>query len=1016
MPLRTKQYMYKVYSKARELITQRVFDGNFEGDQGEAFGTYWESVGNPTQAGRSRLAAYPTESPSGKLSLDGESNYVSLPTMGVTGLTSPLINWGNEVSFVIDAYKDDWTAGGFQTLIYGDNLGDSSGNDTAFRLDLNVQTSGKLTASVNRDGSLLKANYDLSSLSSGYHQIGFATDGQYIRLYVDGVNVSFANAGSVGTLRMSPTRPAALGYDTLNEGYYFEGEIANFAVYDTYLSTPNFLTMYQTRHMLNDDLLAWFAFVEKAGNKVYPEPSVLVTAGKGGVETFPVSGTIIGTPTWLDSEIYLEKSAIVITKTAGSATQGIQQQSGEECLVEGSTDYIAHARVKADSGETIRMTLTPTGGGSADTAEITANGEWQQLALAYTTGPITTKLRIKIEILSANASVKTFYVDQIALNDGSTAHDYFDQATEPVGSTVYSFDSNINAHLKTVTTRTFIGLWDDDVISEFSYSQDINSPGAPVGVQLARDHDSYGEGVDVDFNLDVQIFLIDENNPSGVRKFNGYISDYSIDEASGLIYVELFPYGAETEQYMLESGESTLQYMPIHNTQKDGLGAWGGSWFAQLVNPTESLLLRKVKLRFLAQSGASEGITVRLYKGDPSLNGITVLSGVATYNIDSGNTLIASTGTVTVNDSSDKEYTFEFSEDVLLEAGEQYYIDFIISPGVNIDVMTSGFSELVSVSSYAPIGRLYYANATINNSTFGLGTSDSYPQMYMHLIKSSGNTKAIYNSYDPSAIVRDIIANAQSQGSELTYDAASVPLSGTVVSYPFNTVTIRTALEKCLELAPDDWYWYIDAATNKVHFKPKSSVVQHKFILTKHLQNILFYKRTRSMVNVLYFTGGDDGSGNNFFKKYERSGSRKKYGRRLLPYSDNRVTNAETAGIIANRILNNRSVVEIRTEPEVITEYDIESVNVGDVVGFAGFDGDPTSQGIWDVGNWDEMYWDINVANPNTLRLQIANLTYTPGLLIVILSSAPPDVNKRIEDIARNLDKVNTADNPDSPG
>ena len=155
--------------------------------------------------------------------------------------------------------------------------------------------------------------------------------------------------------------------------------------------------------------------------------------------------------------------------------------------------------------------------------------------------------------------------------------------------------------------------------------------------------------------------------------------------------------------------------------------------------------------------------------------------------------------------------------------------------------------------------------------------------------------------------------------------------------------------------------------------------------------------------------------GYNLFKEYRNQASIDLYGRKLLNYSDNRVTLESTADTISNSILNNRVNPEIRVPLEVLRNYDTDSIKVGDMITFRNSASNPDEISLWDVGEWDVAYWDFNVFNPATYELQIARFGRTGDTVTATLSTAPPDVNKRVEYINRNLEKQQTLNNPEQP-
>lgn len=299
-------------------------------------------------------------------------------------------------------------------------------------------------------------------------------------------------------------------------------------------------------------------------------------------------------------------------------------------------------------------------------------------------------------------------------------------------------------------------------------------------------------------------------------------------------------------------------------------------------------------------------------------------------------------------------------------------------------------------------------------------SSASY-DAYFKLYKSTGNTTAVFNSTDPSSILRRIIGNFNDLGGTVTYSTTSVDDTDTAVSYTFSTNTMLEGLNKIVELAPQNWYWYLDYGTNLINFHEKSVEPNHTFSLEKDLIDAKFEKRIEDVVNTVYFTGGDTGGGENLFIKYTNDESITKYGIKALKYSDQRVTVTATADTIANTILANRSEPELRVTLVVMDSnnnqdmgYDIESIQVGDVVAVRNIT-QQVGLSTWDVSRWDESYWDFNIYNLSSLQMQIQKLEYEEDTMTVYASTIPTDINKRIEDINRNLETLQNQNNPVTP-
>lgn len=291
--------------------------------------------------------------------------------------------------------------------------------------------------------------------------------------------------------------------------------------------------------------------------------------------------------------------------------------------------------------------------------------------------------------------------------------------------------------------------------------------------------------------------------------------------------------------------------------------------------------------------------------------------------------------------------------------------------------------------------------------------------MYFATYTSDNATTIVYNSTDPSSILTSVIDNYNTLGGPVTY-SGTIDTTSTSVSYTFNTQTILQCINKIIELSPSGWYWYVDNATNMVHLHEKSATADHTLTLSKDIKLLDVQKSTENIINTVYFIGGDTGSGDNLFLKFLNSDSIAKYGVRSTVYSDKRVTLSATATTIATSILESKSTPEIRLVVEIADSnistggYNIESVKVGDVVNIRNVKGS-TGSSLWDVAQWDIDYWDYNLTQISTMYLQIVRTEYKVDSLVAYCSTTPPDISKRIEDINRNLETLQTLDNPTAP-
>lgn len=283
---------------------------------------------------------------------------------------------------------------------------------------------------------------------------------------------------------------------------------------------------------------------------------------------------------------------------------------------------------------------------------------------------------------------------------------------------------------------------------------------------------------------------------------------------------------------------------------------------------------------------------------------------------------------------------------------------------------------------------------------------------------ASGNTTLTYNSYDPTDILKDILDKFTAAGGHADYNGTSMVNTGTVVSYEFNTNTTKECLDKVIELAPNGWYYFVDAA-NVVNFKSKDVTANHTFVLGKDVISIIPEKSGENMINRIYFTGGDV-SGVPLYKKYERAGSISTYGLHAEKYVDSRVTDVTTMDIIAASILDKSDTPETRTTLIIRDNggddgrgYDIESIKPGQTCKVIGYSDKATN--IWDNAIWDTDKWDYDITQVTSTVQQIMKVSYEPNKVTLEISSKLPDISHRIEDIKRNLINLQTNDNPTAP-
>jgi len=295
-------------------------------------------------------------------------------------------------------------------------------------------------------------------------------------------------------------------------------------------------------------------------------------------------------------------------------------------------------------------------------------------------------------------------------------------------------------------------------------------------------------------------------------------------------------------------------------------------------------------------------------------------------------------------------------------------------------------------------------------------------QRHMYEVNATGDTEIAFATVSPKTIFEDIFDEFTAAGGLVDYGVGTVDDPGTSVSYTFNTSTVKEALEKTLELCPERWYYRIDP-DNVAYLKETPSATgpaDHTFTIGKNVVLVQPQKRVQSVINKIYFVGGDPGAGK-LYKKYTRNASITSYGLYSKKYVDERVTVEATADTIAEKILDTFQNPEIRTKIIVpdnngspdLFGYDIENIKVGQTARVVGFTSEDFTR--WDEAIWDVDVWDYSVTNITAIPQQIQKIIYRADHVELELSNRLPDIAKRIEDINRNLVDSQTADNPTAP-
>lgn len=544
----------------------------------------------------------------------------------------------------------------------------------------------------------------------------------------------------------------------------------------------------------------------------------------------------------------------------------------------------------------------------------------------------------------------------------------------------------------------FITTW-NDVATEPDFSVDINGGYSEMTVRLSREVFNFGENQDVAYGNRVKVYCFDtDSGQNGVCVYSGFISRYVpiIEGRKETIEITLVSWWWELARYLLE-GDGTGIDSQIYG---NGYGVDLVTTMTSNSDPSPFVALASSEANAsnmaymafnsnLADKWAANATTgwLRIYLGTTAKNVRKyTVTALASGQIDSG--------------LSPKNWTFEGSNDgtswTVLDTQKNQQDWF------PTEVRSY---EIENENSY----KYYRINISANNGHSTYVQIAELDIMEGVAFSRTGATSIKYVSKEPSAILKDILDKFTTAGGLLDYGVGTVVDTSAPVTYQFNTATVQEALQKVVEISPEDWYFRI-GADDLVYFDQKGTEPDHKFYIGRNVRYYKQEKRLENIVNYIYFTG------NGFFKKYSNTSSESAYGRYSQKITDDRVTNVETANAMADAILSRMATPEIRITIDVIDNnnadskgYDIESIKVGDVCKI--FNATSKGDNLWDSIVWDVDSWDFDITNSAGTVLQIQKIEYHPDYVRLEISNRQPDVAKRIEDINSRLVDSLTANN-----
>lgn len=530
----------------------------------------------------------------------------------------------------------------------------------------------------------------------------------------------------------------------------------------------------------------------------------------------------------------------------------------------------------------------------------------------------------------------------------------------------------------------FLGVL-QNVNSPFGYNQLIGTALSQMTIMVAQDPAS-PNGIDpliVEDNL-VDVYEVSAAHVNGIRVFSGYISKWRATYGGSQdVQVTVISNGQDLGNYLVPGDFSNIVEQS-QATQNDNIPLFeSGGYLRALQSFTTGSGVTNVSAIAIwgSVAAAAKDYTLRLYASMADFyNGTPALS----------------TKTISVSDTGGgAEQIFVLDAPVTVTPNTQYF--FVITVAA-----ATGEAFIYQWDGQTYLGGEGWYSDIILGSTWGplftIGAVNQHASYYFKTYRRVYNTAKSYTADDPSTILTEIMDYYNDNGGAIVQPGGGYAPTGVSVDYTFNLNTILEGIQKIADLGPADWYWYVDVTDNTLYYKQASAVAEHTIINKRHISTLSIESTKEEIINVAYFTGGDDGtaSNQNVYVALEDLASLAANRRGLDRIADPKVKGTGGAAIgtvLAQNDIDQHNARSYITQV-VITDavYDITTYKPGQMVDFADFD------------NFID-----------DLLLQIVGLTRAKHSVTLMLGILPVRSSKKVEDIQRSLLASQTTNNPNAP-
>ena len=246
------------------------------------------------------------------------------------------------------------------------------------------------------------------------------------------------------------------------------------------------------------------------------------------------------------------------------------------------------------------------------------------------------------------------------------------------------------------------------------------------------------------------------------------------------------------------------------------------------------------------------------------------------------------------------------------------------------DVMIGNQLKLYVSDVEAPTGKLIYSGelskyhlVSADKDTVEVTFIGYVAELSKRIVvDESGKTNIPYSTEDPANVIRSVINLV---GSKVTA-GNNIDLTGLSVSWDCIQNTALEAIQRMTEIAPANWYWYVDS-DNDFHFHQFTSANPLRLYIGKHINKIEITKSGESLYNAYFFLGGGSPQ---LYIKATRTASITTYGQKDKREQDERVTLQTTATTRSTSFLDESAVLQMEVICTVI-DSNIDPTNGVDI-------------------------------------------------------------------------------------